>query len=254
MSMSKFVLIGGGENGREGTEYETEEIDKEIIKLTNKVNNINFLFLAHGNNYEDSYYEIMRKIYIEKFNCNCDILTKKEVQEKEISQKKIEWADIVYVGGGNTLNMMKLWSESGFDQILRSFLQEEKVFCGISAGGICWCKYGISDSKKNNEDDEYIIVKGLDIFNILFCPSYDERIKSEENLERLMKDVKMPMIALEKGTAIVINNGEYKIIQSIKNKKVYKSFYIKENKYKLEVPIGDYKLFKELIQTNEEIN
>ena len=51
--MSKFVLIGGGENGRKGTEYETKEIDKEIIKLTNKVNNINFLFLAHGNNYED---------------------------------------------------------------------------------------------------------------------------------------------------------------------------------------------------------
>lgn len=248
--MSKFVLIGGGENGREGTEYETGEIDKEIIKLTNKPNNINFLFLAHGNNYEDSYYEIMKKIYTEKFNCNCDILTKKEVQEKEIAQKKIEWADIVYVGGGNTLNMMQLWSQSGFDEILKSFLQKEKVFCGISAGAICWCKYGISDSKKNNEDDEYIIVKGLDIFNILFCPSYDERIKSEENLERLMKDVKMPMLALEKGTAIIINNGKYKIIRSLKNKKVYK----KEGKYKLEVPIEEYKPFKELIETNEEIN
>lgn len=252
--MSKFVLIGGGENGRKGTEYETEEIDKEIIKLTNKVNNINYLFLAHGNNYEDSYYEIMKKIYTEKFNCNCDILRKEEVKEKEIARKKIEWADIVYVGGGNTLNMMKLWIESGVDEILKSFLQKEKVFCGISAGAICWCKYGISDSKKNNEDDEYIIVKGLDIFNILFCPSYDERIKSEENLEKLMKDVKMPMIALEKGTAIVINNGEYKIIQSIKNKKVYKSFYKKENKYKLEVPCERYKPFKELIETNEEIN
>lgn len=252
--MSKFVLIGGGENGRKGTEYETEEIDKEIIKLTNKVNNINFLFIAHGNNYEDSYYEIMKKIYTEKFNCNCDILRKEKVKEKEIARKKVEWADIVYVGGGNTLNMMKLWIESGFDEILKSFLQKEKVFCGISAGAICWCKYGISDSKKNNEDDEYIIVKGLDIFNILFCPSYDERIKSEGNLEKLMKNVNMPMIALEKGTAIVINNGEYKIIQSIKNKKVYKSFYKKENKYKLEVPIKRYKPFKELIETNEEIN
>ena len=28
--MGIFVLIGGGENGREGTNYETEKIDKEI--------------------------------------------------------------------------------------------------------------------------------------------------------------------------------------------------------------------------------
>lgn len=252
--MSKFVLIGGGENGRKGTEYETEAIDKEIIELTNKDNNINFLFLAHGNNYEDSYYEVMRKIYTEKFNCNCDILTKKEVYEKEITHKKIEWADIIYVGGGNTLNMMQLWRKSGFDKTLKSYMLKEKVFCGISAGAICWCKYGISDSKKTNEDDEYIIVKGLDVFNILFCPSYDERIKSERNLEKLMKDVKMPMIALEKGTAIVINDDKYKIIQSIKNKKVYKSFYEKGNKYKLEISIEDYKPFKKLVETNEEIN
>ena len=29
--MGIFVLIGGGENGREGTNYETEKIDKEIV-------------------------------------------------------------------------------------------------------------------------------------------------------------------------------------------------------------------------------
>ena len=46
--MSIFVLIGGGDNGREGTNYETEAIDKEIIKLANKVQDINFLFLAQG--------------------------------------------------------------------------------------------------------------------------------------------------------------------------------------------------------------
>lgn len=31
--MGIFVLIGGGENGREGTNYETEKIDKEIVSL-----------------------------------------------------------------------------------------------------------------------------------------------------------------------------------------------------------------------------
>lgn len=246
--MSKFVLIGGGENGREGTKYETEKIDKEIINLSNKSNNAHFLFLGHANNYEKSYYNVMRKIYTEKFNCICDILSKEEIFNESITKKKIEWADIIYVGGGNTLNMMDLWKKSGFNDILKKYKETEKVFCGISAGAICWCRYGISDSKINNENDKYIKVEGLNLFNILFCPSYDERIKKEENLDLILKSSKIPMIALEKGTAIIINNDKYKIIRSIANKNAYKVFYKDNKKYKIKIPIEkEYKLIKELI-------
>lgn len=252
--MSIFVLIGGGENGREGTKYETEEIDKEIIKLTNKSYSANFLFLAHGNNYEESYYEIMKKIYEEKYNCKCDILMKNELSDEVIVQKKLEWADIIYVGGGNTLNMMNLWNKNGFDKILKNIINKEKVFCGISAGAICWCKYGVSDSKKENENDDYISVNGLNIFNILFCPSYEERAKKEENLKKIIKNVQMPMLALEKGTAIIINGEDYRIIKSIDNKKVYKFFYKKEEKFKIEISNEKYEKLENLIETNEEIN
>ncbi len=48
----KIVAIGGGENGRlrsDGTKepYETELIDKEIVRLTGK-KYPNFLFLGHS--------------------------------------------------------------------------------------------------------------------------------------------------------------------------------------------------------------
>ena len=48
----KMVLIGGGENGRilengEKTLYETELMDKEIIRLTNK-KKPNYLFIDHA--------------------------------------------------------------------------------------------------------------------------------------------------------------------------------------------------------------
>lgn len=50
--MRKIVAIGGGENGRileDGTyaDYETEIMDREIIRLTGK-EKPNFLFLAHS--------------------------------------------------------------------------------------------------------------------------------------------------------------------------------------------------------------
>ena len=59
--MGIFVLIGGGENGREGTNYETEKIDKEIVSLLPTKKEKNFLFIAHGNNYEKEYYEVIKK-------------------------------------------------------------------------------------------------------------------------------------------------------------------------------------------------
>lgn len=253
--MGKFVLIGGGENGREGTKYETEQIDREIARLSNKNSDIHYLFLAHGNDYENSYYEVMSKIYKEKFNCECDILTKKEIENYDTVKNKIEWADIIYVGGGNTLKMMNLWKVNGFDTILKPFINSEKVFCGISAGAICWCKYGVSDSNMKTNNDDYIKVEGLNIFNTLFCPSYDERKEKEENLKKIMKESELPMLALEKGTAIVIEKGKCKAIRSLENKKIYKCFYKNENMYKIEIPIDkEYQSFEKLIATNEEIN
>ena len=48
----KIVAIGGGENGRylgngKYREYETEPMDKEIIRLTGK-ENPNYLFMVHN--------------------------------------------------------------------------------------------------------------------------------------------------------------------------------------------------------------
>ena len=136
--MARFVLIGGGENGREGTKYETQSIDKEIVKITNR-KNPNFLFLAHGNDYEESYYNVMKKIYQNKFNCTCDILTKEEVFSLEIANEKLKLADIIYIGGGNTLKMINIWKRSGFSNILRNYITEDKTLCGISAGAIGAC-------------------------------------------------------------------------------------------------------------------
>ena len=67
----KIVAIGGGQNGRikeDGTctPYETEPMDKEIVKLTNK-ENPNFLFLAHSQETEkaqEEYFETMERNWV----------------------------------------------------------------------------------------------------------------------------------------------------------------------------------------------
>ena len=46
--------------------------------------------------------------------------------------------DVIYVGGGQTRNMLLLWREWGIDRILRETWREGVVLAGISAGSVCW--------------------------------------------------------------------------------------------------------------------
>ena len=149
----KIVAIGGGLNGRlkdDGTydPYETGPMDQEIIKLTGKVKP-NFLFLAHSQNKEsiqENYFKTMCNIYSLKYGCECKHLKIRDLTNKEYVMKLIDWADIIYEGGGNTLDMIKLWKETGFDNILRKAWEDGKVMCGVSAGANCWFKECSSDS------------------------------------------------------------------------------------------------------------
>jgi peptidase E len=54
--------------------------------------------------------------------------------------------DAIYVGGGNTRNLLVLWREWGLDAILREAWLSGIVMAGISAGSICWFQQGLSDS------------------------------------------------------------------------------------------------------------
>ena len=60
--------------------------------------------------------------------------------------RKIMSSDIVYVGGGNTLLMMRIWRRFGLDKVLKGAYEAGIVLAGISAGSICWFDSGHSDS------------------------------------------------------------------------------------------------------------
>lgn len=55
--------------------------------------------------------------------------------------------DAIYVGGGNTVNMLAVWRAQGIDTILRKAWEQGIVLGGGSAGGICWFESGLTDSR-----------------------------------------------------------------------------------------------------------
>lgn len=52
----------------------------------------------------------------------------------------------IFVGGGNTANMLAIWRVHGVDRFLREAWRRGVVLSGISAGMICWYEAGVTDS------------------------------------------------------------------------------------------------------------
>jgi dipeptidase E len=77
-------------------------------------------------------------------------------------------ADLVYVGGGNTVAMLAVWREFGFESALRAAYERGTVFAGISAGANCWFERYVTDSVPGGG-----VRPGLGWMPGAFCPHLD---------------------------------------------------------------------------------
>ncbi len=243
--MTKIIAIGGGEIGRPGTRIETESIDKEIIRLSGKANP-KLLFLPTASGDHPSYVNLVQKYFGERLGCRIEyLLLKKEEYSHEELKQKILASDIIYVGGGNTLKMMKTWRELGVDKLLRQASEKGIVLSGVSAGAICWFKYGQSDSWKSvNSKLPYIRVQGINLIPCLHAPHFTREPERHADLKAIMKRTSGVAIALEDCTALEIVDGKYRVLSSKKEAKVYKCYW-KAGKYCQET-IPEIKEFSEL--------
>lgn len=109
--------------------------------------------------------------------------------------------------------------------------------CGLSAGSICWFKYGCSDSGKFTSNSEKLIkVSGLGLINALHCPHYDKEESREPILKDMMRNTyKLVSIALENCVALEVINDTYRIIRSNEQGKAYKVYWKNGNYIKQEI-------------------
>ena len=79
--------------------------------------------------------------------------------------------DVIYVGGGNTANLLAVWRAHGLDRILRRAWQEGVVLCGLSAGMNCWFNESVTDSFGVSQLAP--LRDGLGLLPGSCCPHYD---------------------------------------------------------------------------------
>jgi len=111
--------------------------------------------------------------------------------------------DVVYVGGGSTLNLMAVLELHGLAQGLREAYAAGTVMSGVSAGAICWFTAGLSNSRGAG----YAPVAGLGLLPGGVCPHAHDDPDRLPALEREVAAGTMPTtLAVDDGAALVFTD------------------------------------------------
>lgn len=191
--MRPIIALGSG-----GFSMEPDNplLDLYILKQAKKTTpKICFIPTASGDSdhYISRYYN-----FFHKQNCKLSHLSLFKPPTRDLEGFILE-KDIIYVGGGNTRNLLVLWKKWGLDNILRKAWNQGIVLDGISVGSICWFEEGVTDSfGEGLESIRYLgFLKGSN------CPHYDGESDRRPSYHKLIYSGDIQAgIAADDGVAI----------------------------------------------------
>ncbi|HWA82977.1 MAG TPA: Type 1 glutamine amidotransferase-like domain-containing protein [Fimbriimonadaceae bacterium] len=232
----KIVAIGGGDM-RTG---ETRPIDEEIVRLTGK-SRPRALFFPTASFDDRDYAQAFIEAYGVGLGCQVDVLylwegyTPEEIEhsiqatkwnsnphhwqfrgDPERAETAIEKADLVYVGGGNTKRMLELWHGIGVDWWLKQASERGAVLAGLSAGAICWARYGNSDfALTEGLGIPTGRIEGLDLLPMSLCPHMSREDFRFQEFKAMMRETPGVGVALDDCAALEVVDGRYRILSCL---------------------------------------
>lgn len=164
--MLNLLLIGGGEikNG------ETFALDRNFVDSLKKENPKVLLILTAAEVWlpDISYEKSIRVVYEKQLNCLVDVLYLTDDANSLHIQDKLNWADGIYIGGGDTEYMMARWQKTGLDGLLKQNACAGKPIIGLSAGAICWFEQIIIGAGEK-------VIDGLGVLKGRVIPHWNKR-------------------------------------------------------------------------------
>ncbi|MBC7428460.1 MAG: peptidase E [Bacteriovorax sp.] len=193
-------------------------LDQFFFSLAQKSRpNVCFLGTASGDSqgYIDRFYDYMKDHEVSPSHLSLFKAPVGSLRDYILSK------DVLYVGGGNTRNLMALWREWGLDKIILEAYQRGVVIGGLSAGGLCWFEEGVTDSIPGK-------LTKLSCMNILsgsFCPHYDGEAERKPALFEFVKDGLKPGYACDDSAAVYFENEKF--VESVSSVSTAHSYYLK---------------------------
>jgi peptidase E len=115
--------------------------------------------------------------------------------------------DVIYVGGGNTANMLAIWRLHGVDKALKAAWEAGVVLAGWSAGANCWFDGSVTDSFGRNLAP---LRDGMKLLQGSFCPHYDSESLRRPRYEELVGSGALPDgFAADDGVGLLFEGRDF---------------------------------------------
>lgn len=201
-------------------ESENPLLDRYVLAQSDKSNpKVCFVPTASGDSdsYTTRFYD-----FFEKENCQPSHFSLFKPPTRDLEGFLLE-KDIIYVGGGNTKNLLVLWKEWGLIPIFKKALEQGIILAGISAGSICWFEKGVTDSY----GDGLETLECLGFLKGSNCPHYDGEAERRPAFHRFIESGEVGEgIAADDGAAVhYIDGSIHKIVSSRPDAKAYRVYF-----------------------------
>ncbi|WP_157971630.1 Type 1 glutamine amidotransferase-like domain-containing protein [Halorussus litoreus] len=204
--MSRIVAIGGGEIKN----AETEPIDRHVCELAD-ADAPAALFVPTASGDAAGYCEAFDAYYGDRLGCRTRHLTlHDETVDRTKIQEDVDWADLVYVGGGSVPLLLDRWREFGVDRLLQEAYRDGTVLAGLSAGATCWFAGGLTDA---GDGSPYSATDCLGWFDDLFVTPHADPTRRAAFREALESRTQAGL-ALEDGCTVELTDGEFRILSA----------------------------------------
>ena len=203
-----LVAIGGGEI-KNKTTLKIDEYVANLAKQKAFPSRANALFIGTASHDSMPYFNSFRKTYTSVFDIKAEValMVYGEMSIEKIAGK-IDMADCIYIGGGDTVFMLDKWKEFGIDKLIIDAYEKGKIICGLSAGAICWFTDMYTDYEiMRGQSSEYVLKKGLGVLEGAMCPHFNDR--EEDFILALKKGIISSAYCVDNDCAIEFVNGKF---------------------------------------------
>lgn len=208
----KLLLTSGG--------LTNQTIVKALDELAGKsLDQLKVAFIPTASNIEegDKWWLIddLRRLSFLKFK-QIDIVDISALP-KEIWQKRLEEADVLFVSGGNTYHLMYWFNKSGLSKILPKLLKNI-IYIGVSAGTVVATPSIVNadfEAEPLKEIHEEIFNDGLSLVNFMIEPHINSQYFPDQNFKSLAKRSKKynySIYGIDDDTAIKIDGDNVEVV------------------------------------------
>lgn len=194
--------MGGGGFSMEPDDPRLDDALLDLVRRARQVERPRVCFLATASGDAAAYIEGFHAAFDAKAEATHLALFERTV---EAIEPYVLAQDLVYVGGGNTMNMLAVWRLHGVDRALRAAYDAGVVMAGLSAGSLCWFEGGTTDSFGPTLRP---IRDGLGFLAGSHCPHYDGEPGRRPLYQGLVASGELsPGYAADDGAALVFRDG-----------------------------------------------